>query len=153
MGMSDIEFKVEKERIEGGIREVRLEGYRADLDKARFETQRKWVEVDIARQALAQSNLQLDTAREKTQQLGMKLQQAKLETQIVQVELDMTGDRLTAIRNEQNIQFETLTETLRGMSLRLSEKREDNDHLRQELAARGFSSMPGSFDLRSILGV
>jgi hypothetical protein len=153
MPMSEIDFKLQKEQVEGGIRETKLDGYRADLEKERLVTQRKWVEVEIAQEELTHANLRLDTAREKTTQLNLRLQMARIEAQVLEVDLDMNQHQLTAKSMERELQFGLLTEKLRGMDLRLSEARQDNENLRLELSARGFSALPGSFSLKQILEV
>lgn len=150
--MYELDFRLEKERLEGGIREQKVEQYTAKLDRERLVTQKEWVEVEIAREELTQANLRLEIAQENTAQLRTRLSNERLQSQLSEVHLEMTRNQLSAAHMEQRFQFELLAAKLESLDLRLTEARTENDHYRQELSARGFSPSYRTINLSQILG-
>ncbi|MBD2465597.1 hypothetical protein H6G89_31890 [Oscillatoria sp. FACHB-1407] len=144
MGMTESQFKRESERLQQDIREIKIDGLRADREKERLTAQTKWVKVDVAREHLAIARTDLTIAQEQGYQKRLTLDQTRLETQVIDVSIGSTRDKLQFATQERELNRQMIRQRLQLLDLSLSEAQFNNDDRRSEMRLKG-QALPGLF--------
>lgn len=145
MGLTESQYKRESERLQQDIRDIKIEGLRADRERERLTTQTKWAKVDIAREHLSASRIDLTIAQEQTYQRRLTLDQTRVETQILDVSLNSTRDKLGFVTQERELNRQMIRQRLQSLDLSLSETQFNNDDRRSEMRLKG-QALPGLFN-------
>lgn len=151
MGLTESEFKIQSERLQSQIREQKIDGYRADLEKEKLVTQAKWVKRDIARENLTTAKVDLQIAQEKTTHSRLKLIGAQLDTRLIEVENGTKTDDLTYQTQAREIGKQMIRARLTALDLNLSEVQGLNADRRTEMKLKGLPT-PGNFALPRLGG-
>ena len=142
MPLTQHEFNVAAEGIQSRIREVKLEGLRADLSAEQYRTQRKWVGVDIERTKLQTTRNQLIVAEEEMAQSRLQIDRAQVGTQLLMTDVATLRDKLGGAQQERVLNQQLIRARLQSLDLNLSGVQNENDFQRTEMRMRGYT-VPG----------
>jgi hypothetical protein len=126
-GISESEFKHQKELIKRRIRSLKIEVLEANEREEKANVKFANLKADAAEEHVRQAEIELQIENVETEIRSKRLQKVRVESDIAGVEVQTTKDRLSFERQRAEINCDIYGQKLRELDLNLGESRFNND--------------------------